>query len=38
MVTKQQQLEWLANNLEKWRSGYDFAVVDKCTDGSFYVR
>ena len=38
MVTKQQQLEWLANNLDKWKSGYDFAVVDKCTDGSFYVR
>ena len=38
MVTKQQQLEWLAKNLEKWNSGYDFAVVDKCLDGSFYVR
>ena len=38
MVTKQQQLEWLANNLEKWRSGYDFAVVDKTSDGVFYVR
>ena len=38
MVTKQQKLEWLANNLDKWKSGYDFAVVDKCTDGSFYVR
>ena len=38
MVTKQQQLEWLANNLEKWRSGYDFAVVDKTGDGVFYVR
>ena len=38
MVTKQQQLEWLANNLDKWKSGYDFAVVDKHTDGSFYVR
>ena len=38
MVTKQQQLEWLANNLEKWKSGYDFAVVDKTSDGVFYVR
>ena len=38
MVTKQQQLEWLAKNLEKWNSGYDFAVVDKCSDGGFYVR
>ena len=37
-VTKQQQLEWLAKNLEKWNSGYDFAVVDKCSDGGFYVR
>ena len=38
MVTKQQQLEWLANNLDRWESGYDFAVVDTCSDGSFYVR
>ena len=38
MVTKQQQLEWLANNLDKWKSGYDFAVVDKTSDGGFYVR
>ena len=37
-VTKQQQLEWLAKNLEKWNSGYNFAVVDKCSDGGFYVR
>ena len=38
MVTKQQQLEWLANNLEKWKSGYDYAVVEKAADGYLYVR
>ena len=38
MITKQQQLEWLANNLEKWKSGYDYAVVEKATDGHLYVR
>ena len=38
MITKQQQLEWLANNLEKWKSGYDYAVVEKTTDGHLYVR
>ena len=38
MITKQQQLEWLANNLEKWKSGYDYAVVEKATDGYLYVR
>ena len=38
MATKQQKLGWLAKNLEKWKSGYDFAVVDECADGYFYVR
>ena len=38
MVTKQEQLEWLANNLEKWKSGYDYAVVEKAADGYLYVR
>ena len=38
MITKQQKLEWLANNLEKWKSGYDYAVVEKATDGYLYVR
>ena len=38
MVTKQEQLKWLANNLEKWKSGYDYAVVEKATDGYLYVR
>ena len=38
MITKQQQLEWLANNLEKWKSGYDYAVVEKASDGYLYIR
>ena len=38
MITKQQQLEWLANNLEKWKSGYDYAVVEKAPDGYLYIR
>ena len=38
MVTKQQQLEWLAKNLEKWNSGYDFAVVEEDYNGRLYVR
>ena len=37
-VSKQQQLEWLANNLEEWKSGYDYAVVEKAPDGYLYVR
>ena len=38
MVTKQQQLEWLAKHIEKWKSGYTYAVVEKSTDGHLYVR
>ena len=38
MVTKQQQLEWLAKNLEKWNSGYTYAVVEENTDGHLQVR
>ena len=38
MITKQQQLEWLANNLEKWKYGYDYAVVEKAPDGYLYIR
>ena len=38
MITKQQQLEWLANSLERWKSGYDYAVVEKGADGYLYVR
>ena len=38
MITKQQQLEWLANNLEEWKSGYDYAVVEKAPDGYLYIR
>ena len=38
MITKQQQLEWLANNLEEWKSGYDYAVVEKASDGYLYIR
>ena len=37
-VTKQQQLEWLAKHIEKWKSGYTYAVVEKSTDGHLYVR
>ena len=38
MITKQQQLEWLAKHIEKWKSGYTYAVVEKATDGHLYVR
>ena len=38
MVTKQQQLEWLAKHIEKWISGCTYAVVEKSTDGHLYVR
>ena len=37
-VTKQQQLEWLAKHIEKWKSGYTYAVVEEATDGRLYVR
>ena len=37
-VTKQQQLEWLARHVEKWKSGYTYAVVEKGTDGILCVR
>ena len=37
-VTKQQQLEYAAKHIEKWKSGYDFAVVEETTDGHLYVR
>ena len=38
MVTKQQQLEFAAVHIEKWKSGYDYAVVEETTDGNLYVR
>ena len=38
MITKQQQLEFAAKHIEKWKSGYDYAVVEKATDGHLYVR
>lgn len=38
MVTKQQQLEWLAKHIEKWKSGYTYAVVEKDADGHLHVR
>ena len=38
MVTKQQQLEFAAEHIEKWKSGYSYAVVEKATDGHLYVR
>lgn len=37
-VTKQQQLEWLARHVEKWKSGYDYAVVEADSDGYLCVR
>lgn len=37
-VTKQQQLEFAAKHIEKWKSGYDYAVVEETTDGHLYVR
>ena len=37
-LTKQQQLEFAAKHIEKWKSGYDFAVVEETTDGHLYVR
>ena len=37
-VTRQQQLEYAAKHIEKWKSGYDFAVVEKTTDGHLCVR
>ena len=37
-VTKQQQLEYAAKHIEKWKSGYDYAVVEETTDGHLYVR
>ena len=37
-VTKQQQLEWLARHVEKWKSGYDYAVVEVDSDGYLCVR
>lgn len=38
MVTKQQQLDWLAKHIEKWKSGHTYTVVEESTDGSLYVR
>ena len=38
MVTKQQQLEFAAKHIEKWKSGYDFAVIEKMNDGQLCVR
>ena len=38
MVTKQEQLEFAAKHIEKWKSGYDYAVVEETTDGHLYVR
>ena len=38
MVTKQEQLAFAAKHIEKWKSGYDYAVVEKATDGYLYVR
>ena len=37
-VTKQQQSEWLARHVEKWKSGYDYAVVEADSDGCLCVR
>ena len=37
-VTKQQQLEFAAKHIEKWKSGYDYAVVEKTIDGHLYIR
>ena len=38
MITKQQQLEFAAKHIEKWKSGYDFAVVEETIDGHLCVR
>ena len=38
MVTKQQQLEFAAEHIEKWKSGYSYAVVEKDADGRLHVR
>ena len=40
MVTRQQQLAWLAKNLKEWKQGYEFAVVEKeaMGGGTLYVR
>ena len=37
-VTKQQQLEFAAKHIEKWKSGYDYAVVEETIDGHLYIR
>lgn len=37
-VTKQQQLEFAAKHIEKWKSGYDYAVIEETSDGHLYVR
>ena len=37
-VTKQQQLEFAAMHIDKWKSGYDFAVIEKANDGQLCVR
>ena len=36
--TKQQQLEYAAKHIEKWKSGYDYAVIEETIDGHLYVR
>ena len=38
MVTKQEQLEFAAKHIKKWKSGYDFAVIEKMNDGQLCVR
>ena len=38
MVTKQEQLEFAAKHIEKWKSGYDYVVVEETADGHLYVR
>ena len=37
-VTKQQQLEYAAKHIEKWKSGYDYAVIEEAADGHLCVR
>ena len=37
-VTKQQQLEFAAKHIENWKSGYDYAVVERDADGYLYVK
>ena len=37
-VTKQQQLKFAAMHIDKWKSGYDFAVIEKMNDGQLCVR